>query len=285
MQTNAETTIREEQNRRLLVVDDAQAIHEDFAKILPRKDGEREDLDNLLTDVFGDDAEGRPHAERNAPAEAELWFDVAHAYQGEEAVRMAERAAAEGTPFSVVFTDVRMPPGIDGVVTARRIWQRCPDTEIVICTAYSDHTWGDILRELGSTDQLQFLRKPLDVISVKQMALALSCKWTLARHVENQIGTLEDAVAQRTRELQEKVTELQQALNEISTLQGMIPMCMYCHKIRTGDEFWERVDEYISSHSPAEISHGICPECYAKHVEPQFANRNRSIRRPGRRPS
>ena len=55
-------------------------------------------------------------------------------------------------PYAVAFIDVRMPPGMDGIEATARIWQLDPDIQIVICTAYSDHTWEQILKKLGRVE-------------------------------------------------------------------------------------------------------------------------------------
>jgi len=65
--------------------------------------------------------------------------------------------------------------------------------------------------------------------------------------------------------LTEKIKELEQATEHIQTLQGILPICMFCHKIRTDSEAWERVDMYVERHSDAQFSHSLCPECLVKH--------------------
>jgi len=57
------------------------------------------------------------------------------------------------------------------------------------------------------------------------------------------------------------ISSLQTALSEIKTLKGIIPICSYCHKIRDDEGAWERLEAYISKHSYAEFSHGVCPKC------------------------
>jgi len=77
------------------------------------------------------------------------------------------------------------------------------------------------------------------------------------------------SVGRRFVELQESlerhISQLSDALAHIKTLQGMIPICMYCHKIRREDKLWEKLETYISKHSDAQFSHGICPECEKKY--------------------
>ena len=62
-----------------------------------------------------------------------------------------------------------------------------------------------------------------------------------------------------------RVEELQEALSHIKTLQGILPICMYCHKIRDDKEAWGRIESYIEKHSEVRFSHSLCPECLEKH--------------------
>lgn len=65
--------------------------------------------------------------------------------------------------------------------------------------------------------------------------------------------------------LKNRQKELQIALDEIQTLKGILPICMHCKKIRDSDGYWEKIEKYISEHSAAEFSHGICEECLTTH--------------------
>jgi PAS domain S-box-containing protein len=67
---------------------------------------------------------------------------------------------------------------------------------------------------------------------------------------------------QMQQSLDERVKQLEAALAEVKTLQGIIPICAYCKSIRNDENFWVQVEEYIAHHSKANFSHGICPECY-----------------------
>lgn len=257
--------------RRILIVDDSPDIHEDFAKILSPESQSTGRLAAAMTDLFNDDAPSR------GPERDELDYELSHAHQGAEAYRMVCEAEEEGKPFALAFVDVRMPPGWDGIRTISTIWKDAPDIEMVICTAYSDYSWEKILDEVGVSDKLQFLRKPFDVVSVKQMALALTAKWNLAQEVKRHVQDLEKAVAERTKELSEKVVELETAIDEVQQLRGILPMCVYCHKVRDDDDFWQQVDSYIQSHTDADVSHGICPECFEKHVQPMLEEHERDV--------
>jgi PAS domain S-box-containing protein len=74
--------------------------------------------------------------------------------------------------------------------------------------------------------------------------------------------------AEQEREL--LVRELQVALAEVRTLQGFLPICSYCKSIRDDENYWQSVESYISRHTNTQFTHGICPTCYSKVVEPQF---------------
>jgi hypothetical protein len=77
-------------------------------------------------------------------------------------------------------------------------------------------------------------------------------------------------VSERKRVLDERdqlVAELQQALTEVKTLQGMIPICAWCHKIRDDEGFWQGVDTYLQDKIDATFSHAICPTCSAQQHE------------------
>jgi PAS domain S-box-containing protein len=65
--------------------------------------------------------------------------------------------------------------------------------------------------------------------------------------------------------LQKRFAELQEALAQIKTLQGILPICSYCHRIRNDKEVWEQLEAYIGQHTDAQFSHGLCPECLQRH--------------------
>ncbi len=252
---------------RILIVDDNPTIHQDFDKIFARLSPGAEELEALLADVFAEEPSGAESGRVEIPN-----FKLDHAYQGEEAVAMVDTAAAAGAPYALMFIDVRMPPGINGIEAIATIWSKHHFIEVVICTAYSDYSWEQIqiLQKFGSSDQLLFLHKPFDVVSVKQMALALTTKWRLARRARRYVEELEETVQERTRELQQKYDDLEKAMAEIKTLQSILPMCTYCHKVRDDANYWSQVDEYIQSHNIADVSHGVCPECYEKYLLPML---------------
>lgn len=82
---------------------------------------------------------------------------------------------------------------------------------------------------------------------------------------ERHLATLEAQVQQRTAQLVNTNQELRQALSEVKTLSGLLPICSHCKKIRDDGGYWQEVERYVASHSQADFSHGICPECVVKY--------------------
>jgi diguanylate cyclase len=89
---------------------------------------------------------------------------------------------------------------------------------------------------------------------------------TAKGRVESYAATLELQVAERTAQLEEKVTQLETALAAVKRLEGVIPICGVCKKIRDDKESWQQLEQYISEHSQAMFSHGLCPECFEKEM-------------------
>jgi diguanylate cyclase (GGDEF)-like protein len=184
--------------RRILIVDDHRAIHDDFRKILLSPEGD----DNMLAleaTLFGE----TPPA-RHQPTD----FRLDSAYQGREALALVQQAIDDRQPYSVAFVDMRMPPGWDGLETIERLWAVDPELQVVICSAYSDHDWTDVVGRLGRTDNLLVLKKPFDVIEVLQCAHALTSKWRNERALRQQLDSLERDVSERTQGLEAANTQL-----------------------------------------------------------------------------
>ncbi len=175
---------------RLLIIDDNLAIHDDFRKILTRKSDSAGHFEEISAEIFG----GKPTADsRFANA-----FQLDSAYQGKEGLELVEKAVGLDARYAVAFVDIQMPPGWDGVETTTRIWAVDPDIQIVICTAYSDCSWDEMLKTLGYSDRLVILKKPFDSIEVFQLANSLSRKWHLLQESKNKMALLEKMVAERT---------------------------------------------------------------------------------------
>ena len=194
------TTLGSAANRRILVIDDNPAIHEDFRRILQPSAGALALLE-ARTALFHD-------VPRQAPPQG---FEVACADQGQAGLAMLQHAIRNGRPYAVAFVDMRMPPGWDGAETIEHLWRADPDLQVVICTAFADFDWDYIIQRLGHSDQLLIIHKPFDVVEVWQLASSLTQKWALAQQAQRHLDTLTEMVDQRTQELREVNVWLQRA--------------------------------------------------------------------------
>jgi signal transduction histidine kinase/BarA-like signal transduction histidine kinase len=201
-----------EKNRRILLIDDNHAIHDDFTRILRPRDESHKGLEDLEAELFGAPAGGKLVEEN--------YYHLDSAYQGQEGIDKVAKSIATGKPYAMAFVDVRMPPGIDGVEALERIWKIDPDLQAVLCTAYSDYSWEEVIKRLGMSDRLLILKKPFDNIEVRQMANTLTEKWSLFQQTHARLQNLEQAVATRTAELMETNRRLSSEIIERTNIES-----------------------------------------------------------------
>ncbi len=182
----------EEQKKklRILIVDDDQAVRESYYSSLETED-EMGDLAQFASSIFDESTNDIPEDEdffsdgdSGTLVESDLdigEYEIKDVSQGMDAVKMIESALSKNSPFSIVFLDVRMPPGIDGVQTARLIREIDPYIEIVIMTAYSDYSLKEIEKTVGTTDRLLYFHKPFKPDQIKQLATSLGQRWRLEK--------------------------------------------------------------------------------------------------------
>ena len=199
--------ITPKQNHRILVIDDNRDIHQDFRKILAPAKVDAVKMIAAEVALFG---EATPDIQLPE-------FEIDSAFQGQEGLNMIEKSLRENRPYSMAFVDVRMPPGWDGVETTANIWEKYPDLQVVICTAYSDYSWENMLKKLGYSDRLVILKKPFDNIEVLQLAVSMTEKWRLYQHAQLRLHDLENIVHERTASLQRTNAELA-AANDLLTV-------------------------------------------------------------------
>jgi two-component system sensor histidine kinase/response regulator len=199
--------INPNRNRRILVIDDNRAIHQDFRKILAPAKSQNNNLVAAEASLFGD----------TEPQIALPEFQIDSAFQGQEGLELIEKSLEENHPYAMAFVDVRMPPGWDGVETTAQIWQKYADLQVVICTAYSDYSWEEMLKKFGYSDRLVILKKPFDNIEVLQLAISMTEKWRLYQQAKLRLDDLEQRVQERTAALQKTNAELASA-NELLKL-------------------------------------------------------------------
>jgi DNA-binding response OmpR family regulator len=144
-----------------------------------------------------------------------------------------------------------MMPGLDGVAVCRALRdgpaRRVP--YIILLTARGDKADKVAGLDGGADD---YIIKPFDRDELRARV---------------QVGLRMVALRQS---LADRVAELEEALTRVKQLQGLLPICCYCKRIRDDGNYWQRVEEYIAAHSDARFSHGICPGCFESVVKPQL---------------
>ncbi|HYC10246.1 MAG TPA: diguanylate cyclase, partial [Steroidobacteraceae bacterium] len=167
---------------RVLVVDDEPEIREAYRQVLCSSEVNLEmtGFHELRSRLF---RKNPAEALRRAAARAATSFEPVFCEQATQAVTAVKESLARNEPFAVVFLDVRMPPGPDGVWAATQIRELDPAIEIVICTAYSDADPGEIGGFVPPEDKLSYLQKPFHPHEVRQMSIALGSKWRAERRI------------------------------------------------------------------------------------------------------
>lgn len=142
----------------------------------------------------------------------------------------------------IVLMDIQMPE-MDGLEAIRNIQEKCP-TPVVILTSHEE---TEVLEEASQAGAAAYLVKPPFADQIER-AIVIA----LARHSD-------------LLQLRKLNYRLKKALAEIKTLQGILPICAHCKKIRNEQGNWQQIEIYVENHSRAEFSHGICPECIREH--------------------
>jgi sigma-B regulation protein RsbU (phosphoserine phosphatase) len=144
-----------------------------------------------------------------------------------------------------------MMPALDGLELCRKVRQSPQTTPLYIILLTARHSKDDVIQGLdaGADD---YITKPFDRNEL------------LARvKVGRRVVGFQTSLAKRAQELADLLARMKR-------LQGLLPICSYCKRIRDDQNYWQQVESYVSEHSEAEFSHGICPDCYDRVVKPKF---------------
>jgi len=172
--------------RRILIVDDQADIRKELSKLIER----------LSSDYLSPVARLKAKLHNTElPAEnkkSQISFQADSAPDGETALKMVRKAIAANEPYGVIFLDMRMPDGWDGLQTMLKLWEEEPRLQIVLCSAYSDYSWDEIFEKTGRRDNFLILKKPFDVEEVSQLAFTLSEKSLSEKHLSYVNNCLEE---------------------------------------------------------------------------------------------
>jgi len=164
--------------------------------------------------------------------------------------REAWEALQQDDPPQLAILDWMMP-GMDGVQLCRKVRQAPATKRIYILLLTAKGEKGDIVvgLEAGAND---YVAKPFDRAELKARV---------------QVGA---RVIELQQSLSDRVAELMAALSQVKQLQGILPICGHCKKVRNDQDYWQQVEGYISAHTEVQFSHSICPQCYETIVAPEL---------------
>jgi DNA-binding response OmpR family regulator len=153
----------------------------------------------------------------------------------------AWEALRQPQPPALAILDWMMP-ALDGLEVCRRVraLPRAVPTYLILLTACSEKEALAVALEEGADD---YLTKPFDSRELKARVGVGLRVVALQQGLADRVGQLEDALAQ------------------VKQLQGLLPICAYCKKIRDGQDYWQRVEDYLGAHAEVRFTHGICPSC------------------------
>ena len=222
---------KQDWNYRVLVVDDQREIHQDFEEMLTPG------LTGSLTDDL---------AEAFAPEVDESFlpkFQLLHARGGSEAYDIVKAAIETDDPIAVAYIDIRMPPGMDGIETTRRIRTVDTNIEIVLMSAYTDKSLGDIVREMELLHKLLYIRKPFAREEIQQITLSLAEKW----NVESELGD-------KHRQLEVSNQRLEAVLDSTGDAIAMFDVTGHLQFANRGyEEMFELTTEALKQMSPEKL--------------------------------
>jgi two-component system, NtrC family, sensor kinase len=226
--------VQEASTYRVLIVDDNEGIHQDFRSLLqPAR--EPDELDELAAELFGEGVVAEPSVVE-LPS-----YRCDSAFQGDSALENVKDAVANGESYALAFIDIRMPPGWDGVETILHLWEIDPNIQMVLCSAYSDYSWEEIVQKLGVSDKLLLLRKPFDPSSVKQLTLATTSRWRREQLARQQLRELEERLERCRGQLTALEAGIARSGNDASAVQAAL------------DELTQTLDRIAAD---AQLEHG-----------------------------
>lgn len=153
----------------------------------------------------------------------------------------------------LILLDVMMP-GMSGFDLCKQLKgdERYRDIPVIFITAMSDSDSELNGLQLGAVD---YIAKPFLISHVRQRV-----------RIQLELKHRNELLQEQSAALEARTLELESALKRIKRLEGLIPICMYCKKIRNTGEIWQNLEEYLVEHSDASFTHGMCPGCLEEHM-------------------
>jgi DNA-binding NtrC family response regulator len=166
----------------------------------------------------------------------------------------ARRQIAKAVP-ALVITDWKLPDG-EGIELIDRDGAGARSYPVMVMTSHGNEARAVEAMRLGALD---YIVKSGEALS------------GMAHSVRRALREWHHIVARRKaeQEREQVIVELRQALEQVTALRGLLPICAYCKKIRNDDGYWQQIEAYVSEHSLAEFSHGVCPNC-AREQYPKY---------------
>jgi PleD family two-component response regulator len=177
-----------------------------------------------------------------------------------EAVAVASRIKP-----TVILQDLVMPE-IDGLALMLR-YRAEPDLRnvpIVVLSSKEDPQVKSHAFESGANDYLVKLPDRIELIARVRMHSGAYLTQVQRDTAHRALRESQRQLLETNAALRASNDELQQALSTVKQLSGLLPICSYCKRIRSDENYWETVDQYITDHTNAEFSHGVCPTCFDK---------------------
>ncbi|MCJ8329581.1 MAG: hybrid sensor histidine kinase/response regulator [Lentisphaeria bacterium] len=168
-------------NRKILVVDDQEDLRLQVARILRKKNSEN-DTGSLIEQI-----RKRIKKDKAPSKTSKVNYQVDTVGQGKQAYDLIKESYGSHTPYALMFLDMRMPPGWDGLETAQRIRSIDKEIQIVIMTAYADYEQQEIAEKIGEPDKLLYIKKPFQTEEVRQLALAMTEKWNMNKREKERL--------------------------------------------------------------------------------------------------
>ncbi|MBN1783111.1 response regulator [bacterium] len=184
-----------------------------------------------------------------------LPYELYQVLNSEAALKIAEVKSPD-----LVICDWDMPD-MNGLELVKHLKASESTREIPVIMFTGVMTTSEHLELALKAGAVDYIRKPLDQIELLariRTVLELSDSF-------KQLKEHEQKLMRQNRLLEKKQAELQEALDNIKTLRGLIPICVHCKKVRDDEGFWKQVETYVSEHSLGTFSHGLCPACMKEH--------------------